>query len=434
VASPSPGASSSPRAAGPGAGTAIEPGRVDRTSLALDATYDATLALDDATGTVRVGATITLRNTSGGPIDRVELNTVAAPLGRIRLGDTTVDGRSVRPSVDDQTIVVPLGGILPAGATARLELAYRATLRSGTGGSDWLFSRANGVVALYRWLPWVSRRTAFERANFGDPFVTPISPSVRVTVTTARPLVVATSGRRVDVSPDRRRQTFEAANVRDFVITASAAYRRTIGRAGDTRIEVYTLPGGPAAELLAAARRSLERIEALLGPYPYPAFVVAQTGGGFGMEAPGLIWIPRTVERARIPYLVAHETAHQWFYALVGNDQAREPFADEAAADFVARTILGLRRASRCPEQRLDLSIYRYSAGCYYEVVYIQGGNFLDDLRRRIGSTAFWRALREYVADNRFGLARTRTLLDALDDATRLDLTPRYAPRFPSLY
>ena len=138
------------------------------------------------------------------------------------------------------------------------------------------------------------------------------------------------------------------------------------------------------------------------------------------------------IEQLRSP--VEHETAHQWFYGVVGNDQAREPVADEAAADFVARYALGLKRGSRCTKDRLDRTIYRYSRACYYEVVYIQGGNLLDRARRRMGNEVFWPAVRRYIADNRFGLVRTRTLLDALDDATPLDLAPMFARRFPSLY
>ena len=49
------------------------------------------------------------------PIDRVELNTIAARLGGIRLEPVTVDGAPSRPRISDQTIVVPLGGVLPAG-------------------------------------------------------------------------------------------------------------------------------------------------------------------------------------------------------------------------------------------------------------------------------------------------------------------------------
>nr|MBA2701475.1 hypothetical protein [Chloroflexota bacterium] len=124
-----------------------------------------------------------------------------------------------------------------------------------------------------------------------------------------------------------------------------------------------------------------------------------------------------------------------WFYGLVGSDQARQPFADEAAADFVARSVTGLKRASRCPTGRLDRSIYDYTARCYYEKVYIQGGNLIDRARLIMGSTTFWAALRRYVADHRYGLSSNRTLLQALDDATPVDLGGRlFGPRFPSIY
>ena len=41
--------------------------------------------------------------------------------------------------------------------------------------------------------------------------------------------------------------------------------------------------------------------------------------------------------------------------------------------------MLGLRRGSRCGTATLDRTIYRYSSTCYYEQVYIQGGNLLAD-------------------------------------------------------
>ena len=51
-----------------------------------------------------------------------------------------------------------------------------------------------------------------------------------------------------------------------------------------------------------------------------------------------------------------------------------------------------------------------------------------------MGSTPFWAAIREYLGDNRWGLVHTRTLLDALDHATTLDLGAWWGHRFPHLY
>jgi hypothetical protein len=153
------------------------------------------------------------------------------------------------------------------------------------------------------------------------------------------------------------------------------------------------------------------------------------------MESPGLIWIPTGVAASTLRYLAAHETAHQWFYGIVGSDQAKEPFADEAAADFAARFITGLKRASRCSAGRLDRTIYEYSAACYYERVYIGGGNLLDKARQAMGWSVFWSALRGYISANRDDLVTTSTLLDALDAATPIDLgRTLFAPRFPRIY
>jgi hypothetical protein len=433
VGLPSP-AASAVVAASASPASAIVPGSVGRSSLNLDATYRANLKLTWATRAIWVDSTATIRNSSGGPIDRVELNTIAARLGDIRLRPVTVDGVVVAATISDQTIVVPLGGVLPAGASTRIRVRFGARLRSGIGSSDWLFSRASGIADVYRWLPWVSRRIAFDRPNHGDPFETPTSSSVRVRVVTDRRLVLATTGNRVSVSADGLTQVFEAHGVRDFTVTAAVDYRTMSRVVHDTTVRAWYRPGTDGAALLDAAADAFEALQDRLGPYGYDTFKVVQSAGGFGMESPELIWIP-TGTTTNLRYQAAHETAHQWFYGIVGNDQAEEPFTDEAAADFVARSVTGLHRASRCPTARLDLSIYDYSARCYFETIYIQGGNLLDEARRQMGSTAFWAALRGYVAANRGGITTTRSLLQALDDATPLDLgATLFAPWFPRLY
>ncbi len=407
----------------------------DRASIQLDATYDADLRISWRSRVIVVDSTATIRNTSGAAIDRVDMNTIAAKLGGMRLKKVTVDGSTAAAMVRGQTISVPLGRSLAVNASTSIRVRYRATLRSNLAGSNWLFTRTNGIVDLYRWLPWVSRRTPFKRPNHGDPFVTPSSRSVTVRVETSRRLVLATSGRRTSISPDGLRQTFAATDVRDFTVTAAPDYLTRSRVVRDSVVRVYYRPGAPGAAMLDAAADAFDILERKLGPYPQRTFKVVQSAGGFGMESPGLIWIPTGVAAGNLRYLAAHETAHQWFYGVVGGDQAREPFTDEAAADFAARHVLRLRRPSRCAEARLDRSIYRYSETCYYETIYIQGGNLLNAARRAMGASAFWPALRRYVADNRNGIASTETLLDALDAATPLNLGKMlFAARFPRIY
>jgi hypothetical protein len=235
---------------------------------------------------------------------------------------------------------------------------------------------------------------------------------------------------------DGRTWTFAVTDVRDVAVVLAPDFEVTTADAEGIPVRVYTRPGGLAADTVATqAARAITREEARLGvAYPWPAFTVVETAGGYGMESPGLIWIPRGTASANLPYLVHHETAHQWFYGLVGNNQQAEPFADEAAADLLARTVLGGLRGSRCERAPLDRSIVDYSRGCYYEIVYIQGGNVLDDLREAMGTDRFWTAMHDYVEAHRDGLGGTRQLLETLRAASPVDLLPTLRGRFPDLY
>ena len=416
------------------AATAIVPGSVNRSTMQIRATYSVGASLAWGSGRLSGHVTITATNQSAAGIDRLELNTVMGPLGGLRLGTTSVDGRTVAAKVSDQTILVPLGGVLPSGATAKVVVRYSATLRTATSGSQWLFARANGIADLYRWIPWVSRATPFARPNYGDPFVTPASPTVHVVIKSDVPLRWATTGTRNSLSADGLTADFSAANVRDFVVTATRDATTRQATVNGTVIRVVGRSGFPAASVLTAAKNAFAKLEARLGPYPYGLLTIAESAGGYGMEGPMTVWIPPSVASGNLAYLVTHEMAHQWFYGVVGNDQAREPFADEAMADMAARNVLGMRRSSACSTSRLDRSIYQYSSACYYEIIYIQGGNLLDDARRSMGSTPFWAAIRSYIAAHRFGLVHTRTLLDAIDAASPINFAARWHSRFPSLY
>ena len=403
-------------------------------TIHMRATYDVDATLHVAARRLTGRVTIDATNLSAVAIDRVELNTTMGPLGGLELGQVTVGGLPAQAVLRDQTISVSLGRAVPPGAAVQILVPFAATLRSTTGGSTWLFTRASGIVSLYRWVPWVSRATPFDRPNFGDPFVTPVSPQVRLRLRTDVRTAVVVNGARTSISADGLTTTWVATNVRDLVVNAATDYHTHSATVGGTSVRVITRPGAPSSAILDAAVNAVTKLTTRLGPYPWPVLRIVESSGGAGMEGPGIVWIPPDAPVANLRYLLMHEVAHQWFYGLVGNDQAREPFADEALTDAVARYLTGTRRASRCAVATLDKSIYRYSGSCYYEQVYIQGGNLLDDARQRIGTSTFWATLRRYLAGNRWGLVHTRTLLDALDRATPLDLAGGWQSRFPTLY
>jgi hypothetical protein len=416
--------------------TDIRAGHVDRSTLAMTATYDADVRLEVRTGKLHVTATIVARNDDAEPIDRLELNTLATVLAATTLEGVTVDGEAVDAAVDGQTLVVPLGGILPTGGQVRVTVAYGSVLDDRTDGQHWLFARAGGYVELYRWLPWVSRAIRWPHP-VGEAYVTPVSPAVRVRLRTNRAVVVGSTGVQVTGDPGSAGTdiTLRATDVRDFNLIVAEDYRVATADVDGVAVRVLTRPGGLSANtLLDHARRSLPAYGANLVPYPYPSLTIAESAGVYGMESPALVWIPRSFSTADMRYTVPHEIAHQWFYSLVGNDQATDPFADEAIGDFMARDLMGLLRASRCASDHADGSVFDYEGPCYFETVYVRGSQLFDSIRDDMGSDAFWAAVRGYVESYRNRIGSTRALFDALDAATTLNLRPRIEALLPSIY
>ena len=285
-------------------------------------------------------------------------------------------------------------------------------------------------VTAYRWIPWLSRAYPFTTPTYGEPFVTKVSPEVRVSITTDKPMQIATSGQQT--GGEGLTKTYVAHNVRDFNFAASPKYATRTATWGDVSITFYyiVLPIDRVQQLTVA---SLDRFSQRVGPYPYPTLSVAEVPTGPSMESPAMIWLTqKAIARGTLTYLTVHEMAHQWFYGVVGNDQAVEPFADEAMAEFLTRDMIG-HRSSRCATSILDMRVFDYSYGCYYEVIYVQGDNYIDAYRYRVGDAVFWDGLRRYYEEYKFRLGGTRQLLQALDEAAG-PLGGGHNARFPSLY
>jgi hypothetical protein len=404
----------------------------NRSTMDVVATYEARAKLTWSQARLDVWSRARIRNTSGHGIERIDFNLVPARIGNLRNLSVSVDGVHVSAKVTDETVKVPLGRTVPDGDSVTITTTYRATFRPGTTGHDFLFSRQHQIMSGMRWIPWVSRATKFQVESHGDPFVTGVSPRVKVTLDSDVSVRWGTSGRRI--ATDGRKQTYLAENVRDFNFTAARDYKLRSGMSldGRTKIRVYTRTIS-AKTIMTWARKALDRYSRVVGQYPYPTFTVAESSGAYAMESPALVWLPAYYATSKIPFVLSHEIAHQWFYGVVGNDQTTNPFLDEAMAEFLARSWFGFR-GSNCATRRLDLSMYAYSPSCYYEQVYVQGSSFLNKLRKDMGSAKFWGVVRAFWHTHRYQIVTTKQLLEAFRAKAGNWVLPRYRTRFPSLY
>jgi len=402
----------------------------DVNSLGLSATYavEATFGWEDRRASVHTTAAVT--NTARWPISALAFNLATLRTGRAELGEVKVDGTIAEEVVDDQTIIVPLPAALARGTTTTITIEYTARFAASSSATSdtWAFARIGEVLTAYRWIPWLSRSTPFDRPNVGDPFVTASSPHVKVSITTDREITIAATGQRVGGSG--LTQTLEANDVRDFNLAASPSYQtRSVNLAGVNVTFFYrTLPADSVLDTAALAMRDYA---AKIGPYPHEHLTIAEIGPWSPFESPAHFWLPDNAPARLLPWMVAHEVAHQWFYSAVGNDQAREPFADEAVSDLMARSLISRFVSSQCPVGRLDHSIYDIGE-CYPWVIYIQGVAWLRDLRDRMGGNAFWSAVSRYYRDYVGGIGGSRQLIAALASAAGSQAVDYR--RFPRLY
>lgn len=169
--------------------------------------------------------------------------------------------------------------------------------------------------------------------------------------------------------------------------------------------------------------RSIDTLSQHFGPFPYTDLWASITPGqSDGTEFPTAIQFG-DAKQDDLTALVAHEVSHQWFYSLVGNNQAEDPWLDESLA-CLGEAIAGgdgdYYRDYEVPDQVagqlgepmsywVDHGGYRR----YNQGVYNQGAHVLLLARDQVGADRFDAALRGYIRANAHRVARPADLIRA---------------------
>jgi hypothetical protein len=346
--------------------------------------------------------------------------------------DATVDGRPVAPQVSaagaaagapGTLIDIPLPACLNPGQSAHANLGFRLILGpnsdevlgySPTTQTAW-FATAFPLLAWVRGRGW-ARDPAVALDGDGD---FPVSEDFQLTLSVTAPTsdhVMATgvaAGDTPGPAPATTTHRFIAPAVRDVTIGVgnyNILDRDINGVTLHLATPTTNTTVTPAvwADQIANAITSLT---AIFGPFPYPElWVTVIPGQNDGQEYPAALQLGDDIKQKRLRSLVAHEVSHQWFYALVGNNQAEDPWLDEALATFGEALVGG------------DANDYRYSdishkvvglmgqpltywathggSDRYDDAVYNQGAAVLLEARRQVGADNFDAALRSYILDN----------------------------------
>jgi hypothetical protein len=290
----------------------------------------------------------------------------------------------------------------------------------------------------------------------GDPFYSETADyEVQISLPDPYQLASTATDRAAVVDTSIRGQKtykLQAANVRDFaLIIMDGSYQKLETQVGNTKVRTWwrkTDDAQQAKKVHDAAAQSLEYFSSQFGTYPYTEYDVVRTGGWInGMEYPALVFLdgrhflPGGQSGQGALATVVHETAHQWFYGMIGNNQVEEAWLDEGLTEYASLAFL----SAKYPKVGADRVVGRMIKGTsvqiyvesklspwqsllsfpdnqsYIDLVYSRTTSMLWMLREAWGEERFHEVLRQYVADNRFGIANGKEWREMVSQAAGED-------------
>lgn len=346
---------------------------------------------------------------------------------------------------DENILSVSLDEPLYPGDRVTLDIGFRtrlAKVNHRTGVTE-------NTVNLGNFFPILCGRSAgdfYECVYYpdGEPFFSDCA-DYSVTLTVPREYTVASTGKiqSEKALESKKEYTMSASNARDFALVLSDCFEVVECREGDVSVMYYYYDDEQPAAHLALAREALGYYAGTFGEYPYETYSVVQTGFCYGgMEYPALSMISDDLGEKDLLYTIAHETAHQWWYAAVGSNPAENAWQDEGLAEYSSALFFenhpdyGYTReglaADALEEYRAYYSVYSQvfgdadtrmtrSLGDYlseYEyrcIAYDKGMVMLDTLRESIGDKKFFEGLKRYYSSYKFKIAQPADLVGCFE-------------------
>lgn len=253
-----------------------------------------------------------------------------------------------------QTVLrVPVDALRP-GEKGTLRVYYVIELplcnyRFGRTEAGWQLGNAFLILPRYENGAW---RTD-EYYPVGDPFVSDCAVW-HVSLTLPEGVTPVGSCRFEKDGNGQWHGTAEAA--RDFALTLSDTQTVASRTFGGVTVTAAAPDEKSGQRTLALCGKVLTTLTELYGPYPYATLGVSGVCFPFGgMEYPAYVMIGQNymtdgADEDTLELLLAHEIAHQWFYALVGSDGYNQPWQDEGLCQWATLSYVRARYGSGAEE------------------------------------------------------------------------------------
>lgn len=369
--------------------------------------------------------------------------------GGLILDGAEVNGASVRYDwLDEARTVLSLPAEnWAADGSVTVRLTYHVNVpdcrsRFGTDGDIYALGNVFPTPAVWEDGAW--RTDAY--IAVGDPFLSECANwTVRLTLPDGWRVAATGAGDAVHTD-DGVLHTLTAQAVRDFALVLSDRFQSAQALEDGVLVTAYARSAASARRMLDAARQALRCFAAQWGAYAYPTFTVVEVSFPYGgMEYPRLAMIGADVIASggdTLSYTVAHETAHQWWYAMVGSDSVNQPWQDESLAEYALLAYIGSVSGEAAREsaafERIETAMrvtvsgnvtpgspidYFADLDEYSLVVYRRGAAMWLALEKLMGRESLGDALRDYQAQYRFRIATRQSLTDVLSAHAGFDLS-----------
>lgn len=283
--------------------------------------------------------------------------------------------------------------------------------------------------------------------TLGDPFYSDIA-NYQVKITTPKDIVVAASGNILSEKNkgDKKIYIIEGKLIRDFAWAASTDFKIKEVETEGTTMKIYSLKKDVAMEKFTAqvGIDSIEIFSRIFGQYPYGQYSIVMTEFPTGMEYPGLVFIGKDFYNSHykdyLETVIVHETAHQWWYGVVGNDQIDEAWLDEALATYSEVIYISEKYGEDEGKNYYNYAIetgYEYGKDIldkdsrvvkplnkfsgwddYGLLVYTKGAMFLEEIKKEFGEEILYDILNKYYNRYKFHIARTEDFLKICEEVT----------------
>lgn len=392
-----------------------------------------------------VDETIRYTNQTGVALNELVLAVEPNHHGGFNLENVLLNGSALNYDMNGHRLTVYLPQPLAPGTQVALAMRFHVSIPAKA--KDHPYGYDVDQVNLTDWFPFVAPYSngwvLHDDYYLGEHLVQDSADfEVNVRATEGN-ITVAASG---VGEPNNDWTRYRLFGARTFALSASDQFQFVEATAGAAVIRAYYYPGYETEGLaiLNAAVRAVGLFESLFGPYPYGSLSVAQSDLNDGQEFDGLVFLATKfyneydgTARSNLVAIGVHEIAHQWWYGLVGNDSATEPWLDEALSVYSEALFYEYIYPNSYdwwwqwrvnyfgPSGYVDATIYEAPTfRAYVNASYLNGANFLEALNYRMGDDAFFAFLRDYAsrygrgratAYDFFAVARQNTTADISD-------------------